>query len=121
MSIGQNLCEKKVFQFKSMSNAIICIEKRFAVKNSRISGLASIFDFSNPEMKSSMQKTRFKVARYDDSRTSFFLDKSIRTYGLKVKASLNVSHWATRVRILQVAETQRQDMRPKTVVAFYSN
>ena len=44
MSIQQNLCQVKIFQLQSMSNAIIFIDRRFAVKNSVISCLALIFN-----------------------------------------------------------------------------
>ena len=40
MSIEQKLFEVKTFQLQSMSNAIKCIDQRFAFKNSRISFLA---------------------------------------------------------------------------------
>ena len=36
MSIEQKLCEVKIFQLQSMSSAIICIDHRFAFKNSSI-------------------------------------------------------------------------------------
>ena len=48
MSIEQKLCEVKIFQLQSMSNAIRCIDQRFAFKNSRISCLALIFKMKNP-------------------------------------------------------------------------
>ena len=40
MSIGQVWCKDKIFLLQSMSNAIRCIDKRFAFKNSGISCLA---------------------------------------------------------------------------------
>ena len=48
MNIEQKLCEVKIFQLQSVSNAIQCIDRRFAFKNSRISCLALIFNFKNP-------------------------------------------------------------------------
>ena len=48
MSIEQNMCEVKIFQLQSMSNAIRCINQRFAYKNSRISCLALIFNLKSP-------------------------------------------------------------------------
>ena len=48
MSIEQKLCEVKIFQLQSMSNAIRCIDQRFAFENSRISCLALIFNLTNP-------------------------------------------------------------------------
>ena len=48
MSIEQKLCKVKIFQLQSMSNAIRCIDQRFAFKNSRISCLALIFNLKNP-------------------------------------------------------------------------
>ena len=60
-------------QLQSMYNAIIYFDKRLAVKNSGISCLSSIFDLlSNPRMKILQAKTRFKVAKYDNSYTVFF-------------------------------------------------
>ena len=80
MFVEQKLCEVKIFQLQSMSNAITCIDKRFVVKNTVISCLASRFDLlaaycpdysclysSNPRMKILHAKNRFKVARYDES------------------------------------------------------
>ena len=52
-------------------------QKRFAVMNSGISCLALIFNLSNPRM--TMQKKRFKVAKYDI--------RTIWTHGLVIKAS----------------------------------
>ena len=43
-SFKQKICEEKIFQLQSMLNAIICIEKMFAVKNSGVSCLISMFD-----------------------------------------------------------------------------
>ena len=37
----------EIFQFQSMSNAISCIDQRFAFMNSRISCLALIFNLKN--------------------------------------------------------------------------
>ena len=58
-----------------MSNAIACINKRFAVKNSGhesgVSYLALIFNLSNPRLR---EKNQFKVAKYDFSYTSFSMD-----------------------------------------------
>ena len=48
MSIEQKLCKVKIFQLQSMSNAIRCIDQRFAFKNSRISCLALKFNLKNP-------------------------------------------------------------------------
>ena len=42
------LCKMKTFQLQSMSNAIKCIDQRFAFKNSGISCLALIFNLKNP-------------------------------------------------------------------------
>ena len=48
MSIEQKLCEVKIFQLQSMSNAIRCIGQRF--KDSGITCLALIFNLKNPSM-----------------------------------------------------------------------
>ena len=48
MSIEQKLCKVKIFQLKSMSNAIGCINQWFVFKNSRISCLALIYNLNNP-------------------------------------------------------------------------
>ena len=73
-------------QLQSMSNALMCIYKRFSAKNSGISCLALIFYLSNPRttiMRMILHaKNRFKVARYDQLYTVFF-----QTHGLVVKAN----------------------------------
>ena len=50
----------------------VLIIKRFAGKNSGISCLALIFNLSNPRMKILHAKKWFKIARYDESYTTFF-------------------------------------------------
>ena len=50
MSIEQKLCEVKILQLQSLSNAIRYIDQRFAFKNSRVSCLALIFKLKNPSM-----------------------------------------------------------------------
>ena len=47
ISIEQNLCKEKKIQLQSLSNVITCINKRCASKNSGISRLALIFNWSN--------------------------------------------------------------------------
>ena len=47
-------------------HGLVC-DKRFAVKNSDILGLALIFNLSNLRMTILHAKNRFKVARYDES------------------------------------------------------
>ena len=69
-----------------MSYAISRIDKRFAVKNSGISFLALIFNFSHSRTKILQAKNRFKVVKHDKSH-SVFLARSIETHGLVVKAS----------------------------------
>ena len=56
MRVEQKLCEVKIFQLQSMSNAIRCIDQRFAFKNSGKPGTA---------------KRLFLVARYNESHTIF--------------------------------------------------
>ena len=83
------MCEDKKFQLQSMSNVIICIDKRFAVKNSDVSCLALIFNLSIPIMTILQTKNWFKVARHDESYT-FFFSRSVQTlgtYDLVVKVS----------------------------------
>ena len=46
MSIEKKMGKVKKFQLQSMSNAIICINHRFAFKNS---GIASVIDNSAPK------------------------------------------------------------------------
>ena len=60
MSIEQKLCKVKIFQLQSMSNAIRCIDQRFAFKNSGISCLALIFNFNNP--RTTVLKAKKSVA-----------------------------------------------------------
>ena len=47
MSIEQKFYEVNIFQLQTMSNAISYIDQRFAFTNSRISGLALVFNLSN--------------------------------------------------------------------------
>ena len=81
--------EKKLFDLKtywllwvqSMSNTITCVDWRFAINNSGISGLAlTILNAKN----------QFKVAKYDKSCTVFSC-RSIRTYGCVIKARCSES------------------------------
>ena len=46
--LRDELCEVKIFQLQSMSNAIKFIDQRFECHNSRISCLALIFNLKNP-------------------------------------------------------------------------
>ena len=71
MSIEQKLCEEDTFQLQYMSNAILCIDKRFVVKNSDISCLALMFNLNNPNMKIQHIQNWFDVAKYDNSYTVF--------------------------------------------------
>ena len=86
MNIEQKLCKEKIFQLKSMSNAIRCIDKRFKVKNSGISCLALIFNLSSPRMTILHPKKWFQVAKFDES-LPFFFHRLIQPYGSVVKAS----------------------------------
>ena len=83
MIVEQKICEEKKFQLQSMSNAITCIDKRFADNNSSISCLTIIFTLSNQTL--TILHTIF-LDKYDESNTVFF-GGSIRTYGLVIKAS----------------------------------
>ena len=86
MNIEQKLCKEKIFQLKSMPNAIRCIDKRFEVKNSGISCLALIFNLSSPRMTILHPKKWFQVAKFDES-LPFFFHRLIQPYGSVVKAS----------------------------------
>ena len=55
-----------------MPDAIIFADQSFAVKNSGVSCLTSIFDLTNPIMKIQHAKTAFKFARFDDLYSAFF-------------------------------------------------
>ena len=73
-----------------MSNAISCIDERFAFKNSRFSCLALIFNLNNPRMTVLYaKKNRLQVTKYDESYTVFF-EQSIRTRDL-VQSSVFVT------------------------------
>ena len=61
MKIARKMCEENIFQFQSMSNVITL----FAVKNSGVYGLNSIFNLSNQKMKIKRAKDQFKFARYN--------------------------------------------------------
>ena len=88
MRIEQKLCKENFFSIQYMSNAITCINKRFAVNNSCIYCMILVFNLSNPRIKILHAKTWFKVAKYDESYTVCFCTW-IRTQGLMVKASHN--------------------------------
>ena len=66
MSIERKLCEVKIFQLQSMSNAIRCIDQRFAFKNYRISCLALIFNLNNLSTTVLYTKNWLQVAKYDE-------------------------------------------------------
>ena len=89
-----------------MSNTIICIGKRFAVKNSGISCLALISNLSNLTILQA--RNQFLVAKYDGSYTVIF-DRLIQTHGLVVK--LSHSQWGNMgsnpagCRILRLSST----------------
>ena len=56
MSIEQNLCKVKKFQLQSMSNAIRCINHRFAFKDAGIACLAFIIQPELSEIDNSAPK-----------------------------------------------------------------
>ena len=58
--------EVRKFQFLSASNVILCINQRFAVKNSGISCLTSMLNLSKPKMKMQHAKNGFRFARNDN-------------------------------------------------------
>ena len=66
------MCELKISQLLSMSNAITGINKSFAVNNSALSCLALIFNASNPRTTILQAKNWFKVAICAMSDTFFF-------------------------------------------------
>ena len=57
------VCEVRKFQVQSMLNAIICINKRFEVKNSGIPCPALIFNLSNPGMTILLNPGRNKAVQ----------------------------------------------------------
>ena len=92
-SLEQKMCKEKIFQIQSMSNAIIRVEQKFAVKSS---GVFCLTDFDleirleQSEMKILQSKNPLKVARYDESYPVFW-GLLRRMYGLVVKASWSES------------------------------
>ena len=50
-----------------MSNAKRCINQRFVFKNSRIWGLASMFNLKNPTTAVLYAKNQLHVAKYNES------------------------------------------------------
>ena len=87
MSNEENMCEVKTFQFQSMSNAIRCIDQRFAFKidkNSGISCLAWIFNLSNLRTTILHSKQRLQVAKHNKIDMVFFC-RLTRTDGLVVE------------------------------------
>ena len=94
MSIEQIHCYGKIFQLQSFPNFMICIEKKFAVKNSGVSCLASILDLSNPNMKILHCGCTWKIGSRLQDMTSHilcFLGWWIQTSGLVAKASCSES------------------------------
>ena len=85
-----------------MSNAIRCIDQRFAVKNSSISCLVLIYNLSNPRTTILHAKIWFQPSRLWDT-TSHIMFLSGDRYELIAQWSI-VSR-ATWVRFLQGAET----------------
>ena len=75
MSIEQKMCQEKTFQLQSMSDAIRCINKGFAVYNSGISCLANM--------------TRYTI----------FSSRLMQTHGLVVKASHSESGYLGLISI----------------------
>ena len=69
-----------------MSNAIRCIDQRFAFKNYGISCFALIFHLNNPRMTVLYAKKFGWTAKYDESYT-VFSRRSIRIHGLVVQVS----------------------------------
>ena len=90
MSIEQKLCEVKIFQLQSMSNAIRCIDQRFAFKNSGISCLALIFNLSNLRTTVLHSKKRLPVAKHV-KLYNMFSWRLTRTHGLVIKVSWSES------------------------------
>ena len=91
-----------------MSNAIRCIDERFAFKNSGISFLALIFNLSNLRTTILHSKNQFQNGRYEKLYTVFFLlnDSNLSQYGSVIITDEGESvDLATWVWVLQVAET----------------
>ena len=82
MSIEKKLREVKIFQLQSLSNAIRCIDQRFALRILvfRVWPWYSIWTIR--EQQACMQKNPLQVAKYNESCTVFF-----QLYGLVVKVS----------------------------------
>ena len=66
--------EEKIFQTHSMSNVTIYDDQRFAIKNSGVSFVTSIFDFSQPKITNKHAKNQFKFAKYYNLCTGFLRD-----------------------------------------------
>ena len=90
MSNEQKLCEMKILQLQSMSNAMRCIDQRFAFKNSVISFLALIFNLSNLRTTILLWKKRFPVAKHVKLYTIFFCSLT-RICALLIKVSWSES------------------------------
>ena len=77
------MCKEKIFQLQSISYAIKChsIDKRFAVENSGIFGLALIFNLNNLRTTILYARNQFKVLTSDESYTVSFC-RSIQTHGV---------------------------------------
>ena len=69
------LCKEEIFQIQSISNDVICLNKRFAFKNAGMSYLTlMIFNVSTPKMKILHEKI-VKVGRHDQSLLCFKEDQ----------------------------------------------
>ena len=92
MNNEQKLCEVKIFQLKSMLNAISCIDQRFEFKNSRISCLAVIFNLKNPSTTVLYAKKSPAVEGGEIGQRIYrFFMQLIRTNGLVVKTGCRES------------------------------
>ena len=64
--------EEKIFQTQSMSNVIIYDDQRFAMKNSGISFVTSIFDLSQPKI--TIKHAKISLSLLNITYTVFFLN-----------------------------------------------
>ena len=95
ISIQQELCTEKFFQvqwLQYMSNTMICIDKRFVVKNSGISCLALLVNLGNHCQSDHDNPAHKKFgSRLQDmtSHIPFYSDRLLQTDGLAIKLTLS--------------------------------
>ena len=88
MNTKQKICEQKIFQLQSMSNARICAESRpitICGRKVGVSFLTSTFDYSNPKWKSSTRRIGSSLQVSFNDTWTVFCDTLIPTCGTVIR------------------------------------